>query len=314
MKKAVFIFVVLTLFAACGRGVVGNAPALRPFPGVAVPAMVTDPEARFQYALEHYWDAFFSESGPTDTSAVLGVAKLEFEQAFTNYVSMMIESPAELSGRAAQKMFDLLEARQAEDTTNHCYAAITRYISKYLYDPNSPLRDEDTYLPFVKRMAASPYTLDDSRPAYGFEARMCALNPRGSVAPDFVFRDVKGRMHRLSDIKAQHILLFFSNPGCNACKDIENELMAPAYMEEAIKSGKIAVVSIYIDNEIDKWKAYEPNYPRSWVTGYDPSGTLRSENIYEIRAIPSLYLLDSERRIVLKDTPTDRALRHIENS
>lgn len=314
MKIAAYIFALLALAVSCGRAGVTPVQETRAFPRVSIPAMVTDPSERLRYGLEHYWDAFFEGSGPTDTGFVLGVPKLEAEQAFSSYAAMLIETPSEVSGRAASRMFDLLEAKQAEDTSNHCYPAVTGIISKYLYDPNSPLRDEDTYLPFVKRMASSAFTHPDSRPAYEFEAKMCALNPRGSVTPDFAFRDARGRTRRLSDIKADYILLFFSNPGCSACKDIEEELKAPAYMEDAIKAGRIAIVSIYIDSEIDKWKDYEPNYPRSWVTGYDPTGTLREDTLYEIRAIPSLYLLDTDRRVILKDTPTQRALKHIENN
>lgn len=314
MKKAVLIFSVLFLVAACGRGTKGTTPAPRAFGKVSVPALVTDPSARLQYVLEHYWDSFFEGTGPTDDSFVLGVPKDEFEKALSTFCALMLEAPGETVEKAAQRMFDSLEMKQAEDTANHIYPVVTGMVAKYFYDPNSPLRDEDVYLPFVRRMAESRFTDEDSRVAYRFEAKMCALNPRGSEAPDFEFRDLQGRTGKLSDIRADHIILFFSNPGCQACKDIEDELKAPAYMEEAVKSGKIAVVSIYIDSEIDKWKAYAPSYPDYWVAGYDAAGRIRSGNLYEVRAIPSLYLLDKDRRIVLKDAPTARALRYIENN
>ena len=314
MKKAVLIFLVLSLVTACGRGMKSTAPAPRSFGKVSVPALVTDPGAKLQYVLEHYWDAFFEGTGPTDGSSVLGVPKGEFEQALSSFCALMLEAPVETAKSAAEKMFDALEMKQAEDTSNHIYPVVTEMVAKYFYDPNSPLRDEDVYLPFVRRMADSRFTDEDSRVAYRYEAKMCALNPRGSEAPDFAFRDLKGRTLRLSDVKADHIILFFSNPGCKACKDIEDELKAPVYMEDAVKSGKIAVVSIYIDGEIDKWKAYAPSYPDYWVAGYDAAGLIRSETLYEVRAIPSLYLLDKDRRIVLKDAPTTRALRYIENN
>lgn len=314
MKKTAIILSVLLLAVSCGRGTEPSPAAGRAFPAVAVPAMVTDPAARLQYAAEHFWDAFFEGTGPTDTGMVLGVSKAEFEEVFSSYATLMLETPLSEAAKAAGRMFDGLEARQAADTSNHCYAAVTNMVSKYFYDPNSPFRDEDVYLPFVKRMAASEFTHPDSRPAYAFEAKMCALNPRGSEAPDFTFRDAKGRSRRLSDVKADYTFLFFSNPGCNACKDIEEELKAPVYMEDAIRQGKIAVVSIYIDSEIDKWKEYQPNYPLNWITGYDPAGIIRSDTLYEVRAIPSLYLLDAEKRIILRDTPTERAFRYIENN
>ena len=314
MKKALLILSVLVAVAACSRGAGRPSVQARTFGQVSVPAMVTDPEARMQYVAEHFWDAFFEGTGPTDTGFVLGVPVAEFEKAFSSYAALMLEVPLDVAHKSAQKMFDSLESAQEADTSNHCYPVITQMISKYLYDPNSPLRDEDVYLPFARRMASSRFTSGDARPAYAFEAKMCALNPCGTLAPDFGFIDDKGRSRHLSDISADWTLLFFSNPGCQACKDIEEALKAPVYMESAIGKGHIAVVSIYIDSEIDKWKAYAPNYPDSWVKGYDPSGVIRDDTLYEVRAIPSLYLLDSDRKIVLKDTPVERALRFIENN
>ncbi|MDE7122932.1 MAG: DUF5106 domain-containing protein, partial [Alistipes sp.] len=42
--------------------------------------------------------------------------------------------------------------------------------------------------------------------------------------------------------------------------------------------------------------------PSSWIDACDPSGAIRSEGLYDLRAIPSLYLLDARKRVLLKDT------------
>jgi hypothetical protein len=70
--------------------------------------------------------------------------------------------------------------------------------------------------------------------------------------------------------------------------------------------------NVYIDEDISAWKAYEPVYPRTWVTGYEFAGIIREEQIYDVRAIPSLYLLDREYRIVMKDAPTERVLAFLD--
>ena len=49
-----------------------------------------------------------------------------------------------------------------------------------------------------------------------------------------------------------------------------------------------------------------PIYPKEWLNGYDAAHILRQDQLYCIRAIPSLYLLDAEKRILLKDAPLDR--------
>ena len=113
-------------------------------------------------------------------------------------------------------------------------------------------------------------------------------------------------------MKAEYILLFFSNPGCDACKSIIDDLTSRPYLDAFIAAGTLAVVNVYIDEDISAWKAYEPVYPRNWVTGYEFAGIIREEQIYDVRAIPSLYLLDREYRIVMKDAPTERVLAFLD--
>ena len=99
------------------------------------------------------------------------------------------------------------------------FLRILSLAQKYLYDPNSPYRDEDIY----GRLAA--HCGGD----LAAEARLCALNERGGVAADFVYEDARGRRHTLHGTEAPFTVLFFSNPGCTACKEIIDNL--PGVME-----------------------------------------------------------------------------------
>ena len=49
-----------------------------------------------------------------------------------------------------------------------------------------------------------------------------------------------------------------------------------------------------------------PIYPEEWYNGFNPDFILRGNTIYCVRAIPSLYLLDAEKRVILKDAPEDK--------
>jgi hypothetical protein len=212
-----------------------------------------------------------------------------------------------------RRFFSQVEERQAADTASHVFLLMEEIVSRYLYDPNSPVRDEDLYLPYVEGLAASRFTREEARPGYVYEARMCALAPVGSVAPDFRFKDARGRTRRLHDVQARTILLFFSNPGCYACLDIINTLEAVPGIRDRIARGDFAVVNVYIDEDLAAWRAYEPNYPRDWLCGYDPDGLVRSDRIYNVRAIPSLYLLDGQKRILMKDAPVERVVSWLQN-
>lgn len=307
-----FLCVLAILLAvSCGgrKKVAAVTTSDRPFPQVSIPVAYADPEERVAYAAEHYWDGFFSGSGRTDSSHVLGVQKGDVEQALANYIAVLDQMPLPQAQEGMSHLFDQLASKQAADTSNRVYLAMTEMVARYLYDPNSPLRDEDLYLPFVQRMAASPLTSDDMRTAYVFEARMCAMNPRGSVAPDFVFTLADGSRRRMHSVRAEYTLLFFSNPGCHNCKEIIDALKGNEYVCGLVSDGKLAVLNIYIDEDLKAWRDYMPIYPKEWLNGYDAAHILREDQIYCIRAIPSLYLLDAEKRILLKDAPVDRVLQ-----
>ena len=311
MKVLDYLLVCASLIAAvsCG-GRKKVAPAAvqqdRAFPQVSIPSAYTDPEERVAYAMEHYWDGFFGGDGRTDSARVLGVPKGEVEKALANYIGVLNQTPLPQAQKAMVRLFDALSAKQVADTSSRVYLAFTEMVARYLHDPNSPMRDEDIYLPFVQKMVASPLTREDMRTAYRYEAQMCAMNPRGSVAPDFALTLRNGTSVRMHSVKAERTLLFFSNPGCHNCKEIIDALQKDQVVQQLIGEGRLAVMNIYIDEDLAAWRSYMPIYPKTWLNGYDAAHILRQDVLYNIRAIPSLFLLDEGKRILLKDAPLER--------
>ncbi|MBO4446841.1 MAG: DUF5106 domain-containing protein [Bacteroidales bacterium] len=307
------ILVLLAFFACTGRGGEESAAALRPFPYQQVPPALIDPAGRSEWMAEHYWDAYFSGSGLCDSSALLGVLSDDLAQAMANFCAVLDACPLSVTDKAVGKMFTKMEAKHASDTTLNIFVRFSELATLYFYDPNSPLRDEDYYLPYVKRLCESPWTPQDMLGAYRFEAQTCSLNRRGQKAPDFRFKTREGKILHLYGTRADYTILFFSNPGCGACGEIVEQLKSLPYLEGDIAAGKLAVLNIYIDEDLAAWRAHTGDYPSSWQSGYDPSGVIRSNRLYFVRAIPSLYLLDSEKRIVMKDAPTEKLTTYLNN-
>jgi hypothetical protein len=163
----------------------------------------------------------------------------------------------------------------------------------------------------VSRYASYEGLTDVEKAKYEREARLCALNRIGTRASDFRFADRRGNITNLYDIKAELTLLFFSNPGCDACMNIINVLREDPVISSMVASGRLAVANIYIDEDIQAWRSYMPVYPEEWYNGFDPDMVLRNNEIYAVRAIPSLYLLDSEKRVIMKDAPEERLFRYL---
>lgn len=313
MKRIMAIIAAAALVAAgCGQGK-GKAPApsaepVREFPVIQIPGMYTDPAEREAYAVQHYWDRFFSgaEGFLCDSSTVCGVPRDVLEGHFSTFAAIINNASADVGRKGMETLFSKAEAAQRADSLSNVLSAFSDLAEHYLYDPNSPFRNEDLYLPFVKGLSESPLTDPGQAGAYAFTARTCAMNAVGTPAADFVFKDASGRTRRLYDIKADYTLLFFSNPGCEACRSIIDELTGRPSIDILLSSGALAVVNVYIDGDLDAWREYQGSYPGEWYNGYDPTFTIRQDLLYHVRAIPSLYLLDAGKRVILKDAPEER--------
>lgn len=301
------LLLAVCLAAACVRGKKEAPQPLRPFPRVEIPAVLTDPQERTDYGIAHYWDAYFAGSGNTDSTAVLGVPAEDVEQALANFIGLLDHTSLETAQKGVKILFKGIEAAQKADTSSHVYTVLTEMVVSYLYDPNSPLRDEDYYAPFAAAMGRSSLTPAELRAGYNYQAAVCSLNPRGSVAADFEAQRPDGSTFTLHGIKAENTLLFFSNPGCHACGEIVASLKE-LDLDPLIASGKLAVVNLYIDDDVNAWLAYVGGYPDSWYNARDPRSAIRNEELYNVRAIPSLYLLDADKRVVLKDADTPKVL------
>lgn len=316
MKKGLVIPIAAIVLAAvsCGQRK-DNGFEPRPFPKVSVPSIMTDRGEAVSFLAEYYWDDFTDDGElyPCDTSMVNGVRKAELEQAYADWLAILDMVPEEEAVSAVERLFARLSAVESKDTSSSLFEFMTELTGKYLYDPNSPFRNEDYYLPFVKGLSQSVFVPEEKRPGYEYDARMCALNQVGTKAADFVFCDKHGRKYSLYGINADYIILFFSNPGCTACKQIIDVLNSSREVSDMLSDGRLAVLNIYIDSDLSEWRRYMSVYPESWYNGYDPDFVIRTDVLYNVRAIPSLYLLDRDKTVLMKDVPQEKLFRWLES-
>ena len=309
MRDRILILALLAVLATgCGQGKKAEQFKALPFPDVTPPEMMSDPIDRAEYLAEHYWDKFTDPAReyPSDSLLLSGVRRGDIEQKFADWTSILDMVPRSSADRSISSLYDKSVAVERKDTASDVFDTFVMLAERYFYDPNSPLRNEDNYHAFVKRLASYEGFDDAVRSRYVFEAGITALNRTGTIATDFSFADNNGRIMTLHDIQAPLTLLFFSNPGCNACMGIIDVLRDDEVISSMVSEGYLAVVNIYIDEDIRAWREYMPIYPDEWYNGFDPDLIIRNDNLYHVRAIPSLYLLDNEKRVILKDAPENR--------
>lgn len=261
----------------------------RTFEMVGVPSVITEPEQRAAYLATHYWDKFDF----TDTTFI-HLPEIT-EQATSNYIDIMKYVPAETASSSIKSMMN----KAAADSTMFAYFA--GLYEKYLYDPNSPLRDESLYIYVLEAVLEAPVfdEVNKIRPAHLLE--LALKNRIGEPASDFTYTLADGKKGTLYHIKADDLLLFFYNPDCHACKEITDQLIASPIVNDRIKEGKLKILAIYPDEDLQAWREHLSLIPSDWINSYDSSISLKNDEIYDLKAIPTLYLLDKDKKVILKD-------------
>jgi len=286
------LFILLALFTNCSRQQTNNDDEKNTpehtFKMVNIPSVLTEPAERAAYLVKHYWDEFdFSDTVYIHQPQVT-------EQAFADYIDILPHTTYTI---AAASIKDMLNKAETQPVVFHYF---TDLYEKYLYDPNSPFRNDELYIPVLETVLSSSLTEEKIRPAYLLE--LANKNRVGEKASDFTYMLQNGRMSTLYNTKSDYILLFFYNPGCRSCKEIIEQLNSSLTINYLTDQKKLTILAVYPDEDLQEWKNYLSEIPQTWINSYDKGTHIQDEEIYDLKAIPTLYLLDKEKKVILKDT------------
>lgn len=292
------------LISGCNfHNTTGRQPSPQPFPSVTVPVMLTGPEAA-EYAASHYWNRYFDSTqvwnGISDT-LIGGVTEDAMTQAVRDYIMALWSIPYDKAMEAQHHLMSLAEASTVTDTSGHIYDFIVNVMESALWNPLSELRNEGFYIPVVESVLSTRRTGEHYSSYYQQQLATCRNNAPGAYAADFTYTDAKGRLHSLYETQSEYTLLLFSNPGCPACREIIGMLKSSPIINAMERDGRIRLLSIYIDEDLAEWYKGLSDYPDVWITGYNEDLSIRDCLVYDVRAIPSLYLLDKDKRVIFKD-------------
>lgn len=313
-------FLLCTMCVACGGGAKGSARAARTtgidngaawqspetedfveeLPLPQLPDSLREPSARAGFIVEHFWDAM----NFCDTLRSHSVDFLE--QNFANFISVF--PYAELSARE-RAVGTLLASAEAD---KEAYVLLSEVAEKYLYDPNSPMLNEDFYAIFVDRFLQTPVLDQYEKIRFGYQRDALRKNRAGTKAANFAYIDRNGARSTLHSTPSGELLLvIFYDPDCGHCKEIMETLMQSARMSQMVAAGELSVLAIYSGEMRELWEETNGQLPSEWMVGYDTTD-IEEKGLYIFRAMPTLYLLDRNKEVVAKDIPSFQLLEYFE--
>ena len=264
-----------------------------------VPDYLTHPEARAEYLVMHYWDRFDIKDSKLIRKPAIT------EQAFVDYINIFSYVSKEKVNESLQYTLKKMEPNP------DMYTHFASLFEKYFYEANSPFRNEDLYLPILQSLVKSDILSEENRSTYQFQLDMAMKNRVGDKAIDFDYTLPSGKTETLHSIKSEYLVLMFSNPGCHTCEMVTDELNRSASLQRAFSMNTpsrtmIAVLTVFPDEDLSSWHSHLNELPKNWIHSYDKGIQITKKRLYDIKAIPTLYLLDKNKNVLLKDTsPTE---------
>lgn len=289
-------FIFLIVCASCSnkkandnRQATVPADTVRKFTLPVIPAILEDPELRAEYLVRNYWENVDLK----DTSYIHHPEIME--QAWVDYIDIMRIVPADLAKSAIK---DLIKSTEVE---KKMFLYFTKLADKYLYDPNSPMRNEELYIPVLDAMLESNVLSDVEKIRPKGRRELAEKNRPGKKAIDFTYTLASGKTGTLYGVKAEYTVLFINNPGCHACEESIEEMKQAPMINKELMAGRLKILAVYPDEEKEEWERHLKDFPKEWINGYDKKTVIKEKNLYDLKAIPTLYLLDKDKNVLLKD-------------
>ena len=274
-----------------------QAQAQQSFPYPAIPDTLRSVEQRAGYLSEHYWDNYnFADT-------LLLKSKEVTEQGFVNFIDILNRFNLDNTSKGvahkdiAQKGITRKDIARKDITQKGiaqkgiaCFtrkafsnaAAKERFenlIEHYFEDQLSPVRNDRVYLIFLEEMKNSPCFDETEKERIAFKIKTTNKNLPGDIAINFKFKDENRKEHQLSDYKDQKVILYFYDPDCENCHEVS------AWLKQQTIPADIKVLKMVADNHISY--------------------------IYSLKNMPTIFLLDKENKVILKDCTAQELIEKI---
>ena len=280
MRYLISIFILALLVGCSGRNTKPSVESSNTTEKIS-------PAELLKQRIDHYWDNFDFEAG----EHVRELRREDMIYALSEYVSII---PAESADSLMRTL--IRRASTSHDMLDY-FATLCEIV---LHNPNSPLRNDEYYIPVLEELVTSPLLDEYERIVPTYDLEIALKNRIGRAATDFEYTLEDGSTGRLYDIKANYTILMFSNPECPLCGEIMQQIASSQLLSALLEHGVLKILTIYPDEDIAHWYKYLDNIPSQWIKGYD-NGLLTKERLYNLSAIPALYLLDRDKHVLIKD-------------
>lgn len=246
-------------------------------------------EDKCNYLVKHFWDNFdFKKKESIDQYAL--------NEAFGVYVTSMRYA----NGKEVDQSIDKLIGKLSGNLT--LLIQFTKAAEENLYGPRADFWSDEIYLKFIDGILKNKKIAAARKTRYEKQANSIRLSAEGETAPSFKFIDTKGQEKNYFPMSTP-TLLIIGNPEDSDWRLTRLKMESNFNLGDAIDKGKVNIIYI-VSPALSDWEKSISNYNKKWTIGESKEISEK----YDTRLMPSVYLIGSEGKILMKNVPIEMAV------
>lgn len=180
------------------------------------------------------------------------------------------------------------------------YRQMMELAERRFSDAADPIHNEGLYLVVLKHATENYILSNTEKEKQRLLLEGAKKNMIGTVAADFDYITPGDKIaHRLKELQADHILVYFNNPDCESCETVKQRLAESELINKLVNEKKLIVLAIYPYNDNKLWK--KAKYPKMMINGWNQSQTIEFGELYDLPTLPCFYLLDKGYKVLIKN-------------
>lgn len=258
-----------------------------------------NPRERALYEANHYWDSINLE----DTTITYNDSYMR--SVVANFIGLV----SSVDSIESKKLICI----PLEKSNDKSLRKILYIYYIYLYRYSSLLKNLYLYDSVLSWCLTSSKINDAEKVKAGNLLATIRRNKINSLSEDFEYLgidSVKRRMHRGH---AKRMLLIFYSPDCYLCRNEATTMSKNEILSNFVKQNILDILFIYPGSNTILWTENLDMIPSFAKVGiaYDD---IISKGIYDIQAWPTIYLLDENKYVIMKDCELKDVINYIEKN
>lgn len=268
----------------------------------------TDSSFQFKYYKTHYWDNF-----DLADDALIRLPRPLYMEKLKDYLTRMVVPQPDSIMKEINRLASI--ARKNQETYKYLvWMCVVHYQNPEIMGLDA------VYVQLFDKYFASKemdfWINEKTKKNLKDHADQLRLSLIGQTAPNLIMQDQNLQPRNMYDIKNKYTILFIFDPDCGHCREETPKLVN--FYNAHKKKFDVEVFAVSADTSMQKMKNYIKEMKMPWITVNGPRSYVGSyQKLYDANQTPSLYIIDSKKKIIAKKPPIEKLedfLTHYEES